>query len=74
MVKEREEINFATRKLSGVRRMTIKVIHTFLENMKIKVTTTVTTPENNWVNPSSNPSERISVSAMIRLTISPVLC
>ena len=47
---------------------------TFLENMKISVTTIVTIPENNCVNPNNRPSDKISVSAMTRLTISPVLC
>lgn len=51
--------------------MTRSVIQKFLENIKIKVTTIVTIPENNWVNPSKIPSDKISVSAMIRLTISP---
>ena len=30
--------------------------------------------ENNYVNPNNRPSDKISVSAMTRLTISPVLC
>ena len=54
--------------------MTINVIQKFLENMKISVPMIVTIPEKSWVNPSSIPSDRISVSAIIRLMISPVLC
>ena len=50
--------------------MTINVIQKFLENMKISVPMIVTIPEKSWV----NPSDRISVSAIIRLMISPVLC
>ena len=69
-----EEINLATKKLTGVRTMTINVIQKFLENMKISVPMIVTIPEKSWVNPSSIPSDRISVSAIIRLMISPVLC
>ena len=53
--------------------MTIKVIQIFLENMKSRVPMIVTIPEKSCVNPSRRPSERISVSAMTRLMISPVL-
>ena len=67
-------MNFATQKLTGVRQMTNSVIQKFLENIKTKVTTMVTIPENSWVKPSSRPSDRMSASAMIRLTMSPVLC
>ena len=67
-------MNFATTKLNGVSTITSSVTHTFLENMKISVTTIVTIPENNCVNPNNRPSDKISVSAMTRLTISPVLC
>ena len=34
----------------------------------------VTTPEKSCVKPSSRPSDRMPVSAMTRLTMSPVLC
>ena len=54
-----EEMNFATKKLTGVRTMIIRVIHTFLENMKSRVPMMVMTPENSCVNPRSIPSERI---------------
>ena len=67
-------MNLATKKLNGVRTITRRVIQTFLENMKIRVPTMVTIPENSWVKPRRRPSERISVSAMTRLMISPVLC
>ena len=39
-------MNLATRKLTGVRATTIRVIRTLLLNMKISVTRIVITPEN----------------------------
>ena len=65
---------FATQKLRGVRQMTSRVIQRFLENMNTSVTPMVTTPENSWVKPNSRPSDRMSASAMTRLTISPEAC
>lgn len=67
-------MNFATRKLTGVSRITISVIQTFFENMNTSVAAIVTTPEKSCVKPSSRPSDRMPVSAMTRLTMSPVLC
>ena len=61
-------MNFATTKLNGVSTITSSVTHTFLENMKISVTTIVTIPENNCVNPNNRPSDKISVSyPMVKL-------
>ena len=74
MLYEREAMNFATRKLIGVSTITISVIQKFLENMNTSVAATVTTPEKSCVKPSSSPSDKIPVSAMTRLTMSPVLC
>ena len=54
--------------------MTSSVIQKFLENMNTSVTTMVTMPEKSWEKPSSRPSDRMSASAMIRLTMSPELC
>ena len=71
--KEREERKRATRKLRGVSSTTRRETGTFLENMKTRVTATVRIPEKSWVKPSSSPSERTSVSAMTRLTMSPEL-
>ena len=61
----------ATRKLRGVIRTTKSDIHRFLENMKTSVTPMVTTPEKSWVKPKSSPSERVSISVMTLLTMSP---
>ena len=74
ILNERPEINFATKKLRGVRQITRRVIHTFFENMKNSVTIMVTMPENSCVKPSRRPSDKISVSAITRLTMSPELC
>ena len=45
-----------------------------LHFMKARVAIMVTTPVKSWVKPSSRPSESWSVSAMMRLTISPEEC
>ena len=66
-------MNLATRKLSGVRTMTIREMVRWVENMKYRVSKMVTSPENSWVNPRSSPSEIWSTSAITRWTRSPVL-
>ena len=66
-------MNRATRKLTGVRTITMREMFRWVENMKYRVSTMVTSPENSWVNPKSSPSEIWSTSAITRWTRSPVL-
>ena len=64
-------MNFATRKDTGVMHTTTSVMGTLVISMNPNVHRIVSTPVNNWVNPISRPSAKVSTSAMTRLTISP---
>ena len=52
-----DAINFATKKLSGVKTITNKVMINDFLNINTRVMIIVIAPENNWVKPSNKPSD-----------------
>ena len=71
MEKVRFAINAATNREMGVRTTTTRVIKGLTDSIKPRVPSMVITPVNSWVKPMSSPSENWSISAMIRLIMSP---
>jgi len=64
-------MKLATNREIGVKTTTTSVISGLMETMKSRVPKIVISPVKNWVNPISRPSENWSISAIIRLMISP---
>ena len=64
-------IKLATKSDRGVMSTTIHDIFTSIVSMKISVPAIVAIPVKSCVKPIKSPSENVSTSAMIRLTISP---
>ena len=56
----------------GVSTTTASVMSGFIRSMKTSVPAMVSAPEKSGVAPSSRPSEKRSISADMRLTVSPV--
>ena len=64
-------IKLATKSDKGVMSTTMHDIFTSIVSMKISVPAIVAIPVKSCVKPIRSPSENVSTSAMIRLTISP---
>ena len=67
-------IKLATNRDMGVSTTTTAVMTGWMESMNSSVPAMVRTPVNSWVNPMRRPSENWSMSAIIRLMISPDGC
>ena len=67
-------IKAATNKDNGVSTITTSATHLWIASIKKSVPTIVSIPVKNCVNPISRPSAKVSTSAMMRLTVSPVGC
>ena len=68
---EAKEERLATKSDKGVISTTMHDIFTSIVSMKISVPAIVAIPVKSCVKPIRSPSENVSTSAMIRLTISP---
>ena len=64
-------MKLATKRETGVSTTTTSVMAGWMDSMKSRVPAMVRTPVNSWVKPMSSPSENWSMSAMIRLMMSP---
>ena len=74
MEKVRFATNLATKRESGVMRITTNAIFQSISSINTRVPAMVISPVKSCVNPMRSPSANWSTSAMMRLTVSPVGC